>query len=643
MDTKSILGKISSKYNLENIFDYIGNDFKMKLFVHSKFFQKKLDIELFDYQELYLKKLNIKLSDYFSIYSGVYGYPDNFDKNCLKNKLKADLKNKIDTDIFIEKFDTKYFEKLNIGFKNLGKFNFIDINSPFFYPISLTECFGELFIIPIETLSLEKHGLQNDYKIALKNLDQSNSKYFSIHFSYNNANDINHLSNFKNLFKKIKYLEIKPHKNSTIKEHDVLLKNLFSFDDIVNNLLSLKIYFGIIKLEANTLNNLNNFKNLEELILGGFKLKDKFILKLNNLKILSLTNCINFILEENSLLNLKKLNLAMCLIHSSDSLIKLPKVEEMKLENNNYKIKYDTIFDFFSFVNLKILYCDIDDFMNLQKTKLEILKIRVYNNIPFDKEKLMLEKYISIKTLKEIQFWLMNLNNDDIAQINGINESVNKISLLYSNTKLDFCVYELQNKFPNLSEISIDTSHIFNQYNGDLFETEIKENENSKVKKISIIENNSKHIQLYCKSYNSLESLYFDFQYKVKNFENIIGIFNNDNKIVFESLKSFSLNYEYYELNTKYLENICDNLDYMPNLEEFSLICLINRDFTEDLFIIFITKLLASKLISINLEFKSSKYDNMEYYSVDELKKIFPNINKLERKKIYIKKCYFKY
>ena len=477
--------------------------------------------------------------------------------------------------------------------------------------------------------------MEKDYKIALKNLNKSNSKYFSIHFCYKDVNDINHLSKFKNLFKKLKYLEIKPHKESKIENHDLLLKNLFSFKDITTNLLNLKIDFGIINVDPNTLNHLNNFRNLEELILGGFKSEENFILKLKTLKLLSLTNCINFILEENCFLNLKKLNLAMCCIHKSNSLVKLPNVEEIKLENNNYKIKYNTIFDFSKFMNLKILYCDINDFMNIEKSKLEILKMRVYNGIPFEKEKLMLEKFISIKTLKEIQFWLSNLNDDDIAQINDINDSVNKISILNNNTNLDFSLFNLQKKFPNLSEISIDTSHIF-MSSSDPLKVEIKENKDCKVKKIKINGKESKYIRLYCTNFNHLESLYFNFQYRVQNIENIIDIFNKDNKIVFESMKSFYLCTESYDLDLKIIENIYDNIDYMPNLEEFTLICD-NPGIKEEFFIVFLTKLLASNLVSINLEIKGHQYKSMEYYSVEELKNIF-SINKLESKKILIKK-----
>ena len=46
MNNEKLLEKISSNYIFENIFDYISNEkFKFKIFVHSKLFQKKLDLE----------------------------------------------------------------------------------------------------------------------------------------------------------------------------------------------------------------------------------------------------------------------------------------------------------------------------------------------------------------------------------------------------------------------------------------------------------------------------------------------------------------------------------------------------------------------------------------------------------------------
>ena len=65
MNEQSLLGKIQSKYILKEIFNYIEMvNFKFKLFVHSNFFQKQLDLKLIDYQEAIINQLEMSLNDY---------------------------------------------------------------------------------------------------------------------------------------------------------------------------------------------------------------------------------------------------------------------------------------------------------------------------------------------------------------------------------------------------------------------------------------------------------------------------------------------------------------------------------------------------------------------------------------------------
>ena len=56
MNEKSLLGKIKSKYIFGSIFNFICQEYKLKLFVHSNFFQKKLNLKLLDYQEAYINQ-----------------------------------------------------------------------------------------------------------------------------------------------------------------------------------------------------------------------------------------------------------------------------------------------------------------------------------------------------------------------------------------------------------------------------------------------------------------------------------------------------------------------------------------------------------------------------------------------------------
>ena len=62
MDEKELIGKIKSKYTILKIFEYIKDDNKMlKLFVKSKLFQKRMNIDLFDFQQIFLNKNKINL------------------------------------------------------------------------------------------------------------------------------------------------------------------------------------------------------------------------------------------------------------------------------------------------------------------------------------------------------------------------------------------------------------------------------------------------------------------------------------------------------------------------------------------------------------------------------------------------------
>jgi len=60
-----LLDKISSKYLLLKIFEYVKNEKTLKLFIHSKKYIKKMGL-LFYYQYNYLKAVGINLFDYLS-------------------------------------------------------------------------------------------------------------------------------------------------------------------------------------------------------------------------------------------------------------------------------------------------------------------------------------------------------------------------------------------------------------------------------------------------------------------------------------------------------------------------------------------------------------------------------------------------
>ena len=99
MEEKIILNKIKSKYILKEIFLYIKDiKFKLKLFIHSKLFQNKLDMKI-DYNALYIDNLGINFDQFF----------------CFEDKVKNEIK--FDKDIMRKKLEKFLFKsKLNISF-----------------------------------------------------------------------------------------------------------------------------------------------------------------------------------------------------------------------------------------------------------------------------------------------------------------------------------------------------------------------------------------------------------------------------------------------------------------------------------------------------------------------------------------------
>ena len=65
MEKKDLINKIKSKYILNYIFYFIKDTkFKLKLFLHSKSIQDKLNLKLINYKELFLNKIGFDLDIY---------------------------------------------------------------------------------------------------------------------------------------------------------------------------------------------------------------------------------------------------------------------------------------------------------------------------------------------------------------------------------------------------------------------------------------------------------------------------------------------------------------------------------------------------------------------------------------------------
>ena len=643
MEPKKSLSNINSAYIIKNIFTYIkDNNFKLKLFTFSKKFQNKLNIGIFHYQEIYFNKYNLNLNEYLNLRS--------FDldkRSLLKDMLNEKLtKEKIDIHLFksyvINYF--KYKSKEEIKKDENLKFNsklLIDISSPILEILSSTDILAQYFTISIPiNYFITYSNLKEDYISCFDKLNKTKSKYSSIKIDFKNNEDINIIKELNINFEQIKELSILKNGRSDTYNYNYFFNNLFTMKSFINNInlefLFINIFdsYNSIKIDANSLEGLNNFNNLKILKLNSFKINDIFTLKLSNLKELELNRCENIIFGEQ--LNLINLTLVDCDFPSlnSNSLILLPEVEncELLLNNINY-IKYYKIFDFSKFHKVKNIKCEGSDFIHLSNNSLlEKAELLSKKKSTKEIEEKIINKIINMEKLREISFKLSNINLNEIPKEKNI--SIRKIKLfLEYNKNIDYNLYDLLDMFTNLQEIEV-----FTPKNNQKNKIKIIKNSNSKIEKITIEGSNKNNIELYCAPFENLKSVILNnIAGSFIDLKDTLPIFNNKCKVIFKSLNYF----KFYsgEMNFNDFENLYKNLDKLPNLKSFCFDCIVN-DISKKYYENFIKKLLSMKLDVIDLtmrifseendeqeeqeENEDDDFDHKFNYSEKELKEIYP-------------------
>ena len=219
------------------------------------------------------------------------------------------------------------------------------------------------------------------------------------------------------------------------------------------------------------------------------------------------------------------------------------------LDNNENYINYNLIIDFSSLKKLKELKCSICDFLLLKNPLLE--KIKLYSNKYISKEIKMIEKILSIKTLKNIKFDLYKYDINEISKIQDENTSVLNVIINCRDQNKDLYLFNLQQKLPNLSNLCI-FGH--KPYSHDGIKLEITENPKCKTNIISLRRIN-RNIKLYIQSYESLKIISFYFDNEIINLKDSFPLFNNNSSIIFKSLTTFEFaNYNHKGINYSILK-----------------------------------------------------------------------------------------
>ena len=274
-----------------------------------------------------------------------------------------------------------------------------------------------------------------------------------------------------------------------------------------------------------------------------------------------------------------------------------------------------------------------NDFIYLDNTLLEYIKLSSNTLVDIDVKKKTFEKLISIKTLKKIDFEFGEINDDEILLIKGENRSVKAININYVEKNKDLILYNLEKKFPNISLLNIDSS----KYNGNGLETnlEIKENDNCKINRLFLDIGGYLNIKFDCANFENLNVIKLELRDKIINLE-AFPLFNKKCNIIFKSLNEFSLICNYNDLiKDDIFKNISNNLNQMPNLQLLYIDCIVNK-IDEEFYKDFIRKILSLDLKNIYLSIKRDTAYKGKSYSKDELLEIYPNIDFSKYEIIYI-------
>ena len=414
-------------------------------------------------------------------------------------------------------------------------------------------------------------------------------------------------------------------------------------------------------------------------------------MELNSLKYLSLCNCNQIAISENCASNIKSLSLFRSTIKSANqSYLQFPELEQLKLSfcyyidtlrekfQPNYYIpsffqELKEAIDLKSLKKLKyLLRGDILFFLDLENNSLEKAYISSFSLETFARnlyylkqiEKNMIKKFIDIKTLKEIKLSLYFINSNDLESIEGENTSVKKliIDLHKSKDVVDYynvddndddndnLLYNLQKKFPNLTEIEIYDYSIINKINlePNCKIERLKYSRNFDIMSHGIIQE-ERFSDIINKRINEELSEGLSKELVVNAFENLkdlelrnitkinLPFFNDICKHNFKSLIKFHLdnsNIKSAQIDLTVINNIIENIKTMPNLKCFIFKCysLINRKEYYNL----VTKILKLKIKSIEFGINSfTEYDGFygtkrvcnEEYSHNKLRVLYENID----------------
>ena len=529
-----LINKVKSLYILDGIFNYIKDEnFKIKLFLHSKSLQKKIGIKIYLLQEEYLKSIGFNINDYLHIDE------ENYKRKILTEKyndffLGKKIKKKTINNIVFNIFNNKKVQEN-------GTPILINIYSPLLEVLIKTKNFEKFFTFFISQSNIEEFKLKKNYINFFDKLNKSKIKNYSICLS---SEDINCLKELKINLNKINRLTLM---YKGINQPSVFFDNIFKFKELEQNLIYLNIDFSFnhqSKLETALFEKINDFKSLKYLFISCIEI-DSPTIKLNNMKELYFYECENIRINNifcnqlekldiigNSLIDfeyinfgelkkLKELNLSYSGIGLTNilELLNFEKLEKIILEYNCINgIESKNVVIFKELKELNISHNEISDLDGFEKIKCEKLEIlNLEGNFLYD---LNLIENLDFKELKEL-----NLSYNNIADISQLKEAkFEKLEKLYLSKNIsDINILEYVN-FKNLKNLILYNNQIKDisvLENVDFRKLEILNLCDNKISDIDCLENcNFKELKSIDLSNNEIQDIEVLKKLILKNWKN---------------------------------------------------------------------------------------------------------------------------
>ena len=613
-----MLKRIKSKYILEIIFKFVKDKkLKLKLFIHSKYFQNLFGLSLYNFQKEYLhslKNYNKDYNDYLCLFSA---YSAKSDLNDKYNKYIKSLNN-IPKDVIERDISDLIVENSEINSQSK-----IDIYSPLFFSFINNNSLSDKLSINIPLDIIIKNKLEDDYIKLFKELNDNSHKYKSISISFDTKNDLDLLDKLNIIVSNIKYLCFKD-KSIIHHDNDTMSIKLLNNEDLQRNLILLNIDLNFTYYYFAESISISKFNNLKFLTLNNISFTQDAKINIKDMDYLEFSECNNIILYSTSnTSNIRILYIYNTKINNEKKEIKFPFLTKLiYYEKKNINTNF---FDFNSLKNLKILDSFSELFMKLISIS-PLKKIEIKGTDIFNKN--ILSQLVTINSIKKAKLVNINIEKELISDINGVNNNLIDLSIKIKK-KIKDCNFEKLTKiFPNLKTFNFKYIIFENKkaiLNNNIM---IKENNDCKINdlKISLFHSEFGKLTFYINFYSTLKILSlegFDIN------ENIFPIFKSKCNIMFTSLKK--LNLRGNNISIDIFDNIINNIKNCPVLK-YLRINETSLYITKEKYFENIKKLLLSNLIEIEIQI--IKYRTCfppGFYSKKDLKTIFGIFNEKNR------------